>query len=232
MARSRYNAYRRGAYVVVDGVKITAPPVGLGSCCGRGMGALPVAAAASVVSAAGSIFNQHPKDKGRLAANQRYDAECRSGVTDACIALKHMSGRYGLTKQGRYCNEGGCSGWATGKTQDDAYSRCQSIGPMCTQAPYSAPVPVATAPAPLPSSVPGQNLPETVTAAPYPGAPPVTVYVPQPTMTPAPAGPAQQLPELVSYAQPAKAGISPAVAVVLGLVAVGMLSQNNRRARR
>lgn len=125
-----------------------------------GLGVLPVAVAttaakiASSLPVIGGLFNSHPKDAGRLQSNAKYYSECAAGDADACVALKYMSGRFGLTKTGRYCNQGGCSGWATQSTKDDAYAKCQSL-PNCIGAPA---VPVASS-ASTPVDVPQYSAP-------------------------------------------------------------------------
>lgn len=218
-----YRPARRSAYIVVDGVRITAPPADLG------YGAIPGIVTGGI-SLVGSLLGGNKKDPGRLAANAKYDNECRAGVQDACTALKHMSGRYGLTNEGRYCNEGGCSGWATGKAKDDAYSRWQSI--EASRGGRTAPtpaLPVPTQSTPVPSSIPGQDLPPVYVPVPGSNAPPVIVHVP--ANVPVPSGPVQQLPELVSYAQPAQAGMSPATLALLALIGAGLVFSNQGGAR-
>lgn len=124
-----------------------------GCCKEENLGFLPIAGAAATVTKVassipiiGGLFS-NSKDPGRLAANAKYDQECRSGIQDACIALKHMSGRFGLTNEGIYCNQGGCGGWATAKAKDDAFSRWNSIEQSRTAVtvPAASPVDVLTA---------------------------------------------------------------------------------------
>lgn len=109
----------------------------LNGCCREsGLGFLPLATIASTAGTVEKVASSIPiigglftdsKDPERLAKNANYDSLCRSGNQDACVALKYMSGRFGLTKEGQFCNVGGCSGWATQKAKDDAYSRWQAI---------------------------------------------------------------------------------------------------------
>lgn len=134
-----------------------------GCCKDEQLGFLPVAGAVTAVKTSipiiGGLFGGNSKDPGRLAANAKYDSECRSGIQDACIALKHMSGRFGLTKEGVYCNEGGCGGWATSKAKDDAYNRWNAIEQSraaAATAGASQAYPVTTA-GTVPGSIAGMN---------------------------------------------------------------------------
>ena len=150
-------------------------------------GLAPLALAASagkslVGKVTGGLFNAHPKDAGRLNSNAKWEGECSAGDQDACVALKHMSGRYGPSKQGRYCNVGGCSGWATAKTKDDAHARWLRVS---SKAP-TTPVPTRTSGAPL---IPPGSGPLFSPAA--PAAPPLVSTLP-PIGQPTPTGPTVQ----------------------------------------
>lgn len=105
---------------------------------GTGMG-LPIPAIGSAISAIGSLFGGNSKDPGRLAKNQQWYSECSSGNADACCALQHMTGRFGLAKCGVY---GDASGWATSKAKDDAF-RLYNALPAQSQA-YATPASVAS----------------------------------------------------------------------------------------
>lgn len=96
--------------------------------------------ASSLVSAGSSLLDQHPKDKDRYAKNAMWYQEALQGNKDALIALQYMSGRYGTTHEGSYCNVGGCSGWATQDTRDDAYNKYQAaIGNLPTSSAQGTP---------------------------------------------------------------------------------------------
>lgn len=100
-----------------------------------GMGVLPVAlpAIGSVVSAVSSLFNSHPKDKGRLETNLQLFNAAISGDAAAMEELRKKA----------------AGGWATQVAKDDAKQKYASAlailganAPGATSAPKS---PVASA---------------------------------------------------------------------------------------
>lgn len=105
---------------------------------GLAVAAIPVAAKAAggIIGAVSSIFGGNPKDKGRLEANARYYAEASAPYCDpdATMALRGMSGRYGLLKGGKYCAGEGCGGWATAKAKDDANVKYNAASSSCVAA--------------------------------------------------------------------------------------------------
>ena len=86
-----------------------------------------------------SIFESHPKDKARLAANSAALAAAQGGNVAAVVYLKARSGKFGLlTIPAKVpgviddANFAGSriSGWATQSTQADAYAKWQQISGM------------------------------------------------------------------------------------------------------
>lgn len=173
----------------------------------------------------GGLFGGNKKDPGRLQSNAKYDAECRSGDQDACTALQYMSGRFGMTKQGRYCNQGGCSGWATKAAKDDAFRRWSAIGGAAK--PGAPAVNVASAPAAVGTSGnpiidAAQGILSTITGGAVGGSSaqsPVAV-------TPS-GGEVYTVEEGASVSKPALlGGMSMPVLLGLGALGVVMLSRN------
>lgn len=139
---------------------------------GTGMGlALPAVAAVAkpvtgVISSIGnvvsSIFGGNSKDKGRLEANARWFNECASGNQDACCAVKHMSGRFGLATCGV---NGQASGWATSKAKDDAFAKYNTLlqaGAYATPASAASPTTSSAYPVTTQSSTLVPGVPATI----------------------------------------------------------------------
>lgn len=81
-----------------------------------------------VTSFVGDILGGSSKDPERYKRNQAWYEAAVAGDQDALLALKGMSGRFGLIPKGeppggsKYC---ACSGWATEGTRNDAYKKYQ-----------------------------------------------------------------------------------------------------------
>lgn len=102
---------------------------------------LPVVAAASAVPAVGKALSslnpfadQHPKDKGRIAANERAFALANSaaGNVDAFRYLRYRSGKFASGPVGPLPGfadtPGIIGGWASGgKGDEDAYAKYKQL---------------------------------------------------------------------------------------------------------
>lgn len=100
--------------------------------------ALP--AIGGAISAIGSLFGGNDKDAGRLNTNAQHYAEAVAGNESALNFLKGMSGRFGTIKDNNLCVNG-CSGWATSKAKDDAFSKYNQAVSVLAQKPASTVTP-------------------------------------------------------------------------------------------
>lgn len=96
------------------------------------LGLDPVSVASTAVGLITGIFGGSSKDPGRNDASDRWAEQALDGDRDALIALQHMTGRFGTTREGRYCDgsdggKGGCAGWGSQASKDYANKLYQQV---------------------------------------------------------------------------------------------------------